>query len=122
MSRVGRVLSKRWPWATMAILVVLAYLFTVVEVRWSPTDDRPLGSDEAIAALQGRDDINVLFILIDTLRADHLGAWGYSRETSPFLDALAQTVSASIKRSLNPLGQNAPWLPSGQPCIRHEPA
>ena len=90
MSRVGHVLSKRWPWAMMAILVVLAYLFTVVEVRWSPTDDRPLGSAEAIAALQGRDDINVLFILIDTLRADHLGAWGYSRETSPFLDALAQ--------------------------------
>ena len=31
------------------------------------------------------------FILssIDTLRADHLGAYGYSRDTSPFLDSLA---------------------------------
>lgn len=32
---------------------------------------------------------NILLILIDTLRADHLGAYGYSRPTSPFLDQLA---------------------------------
>jgi len=32
---------------------------------------------------------NVLLITIDTLRADHLGAWGYSRPTSPEIDALA---------------------------------
>ena len=31
----------------------------------------------------------VLFLTIDTLRADHLGAWGYNRATSPVLDALA---------------------------------
>lgn len=33
---------------------------------------------------------NVLFILIDTLRADHLTYAGYSRDTSPNLDALAK--------------------------------
>lgn len=32
---------------------------------------------------------NVLLFSIDTLRADHLGAYGYSRPTSPALDALA---------------------------------
>ena len=32
---------------------------------------------------------NVIFILVDTLRADHLGAYGYARETSPNLDAFA---------------------------------
>ncbi|MFN7941462.1 MAG: sulfatase [Thermoanaerobaculia bacterium] len=30
-----------------------------------------------------------ILISIDTLRADHLGAWGYDRPTSPFLDRLA---------------------------------
>ncbi len=30
-----------------------------------------------------------ILISIDTLRADHLGAYGYSRDTSPFLDSLA---------------------------------
>ncbi len=34
-------------------------------------------------------DLNVLLITIDTLRADHLGSYGYSRDTSPALDALA---------------------------------
>lgn len=33
---------------------------------------------------------NVIFILVDTLRADHLGAWGYARPTSPNLDAFAR--------------------------------
>ena len=32
---------------------------------------------------------NVLVIMVDTLRADHLGAYGYKRPTSPTLDALA---------------------------------
>jgi arylsulfatase A-like enzyme len=32
---------------------------------------------------------NVILVSIDTLRADHLGSYGYSRETSPFLDSLA---------------------------------
>lgn len=33
---------------------------------------------------------NVLLITIDTLRADHLHCYGYFRETSPILDALAK--------------------------------
>ncbi|MFG0317600.1 MAG: sulfatase-like hydrolase/transferase [Planctomycetota bacterium JB042] len=32
---------------------------------------------------------NVLFVLIDTLRSDHLESYGYARETSPFLTSLA---------------------------------
>jgi arylsulfatase A-like enzyme len=32
---------------------------------------------------------NVLLVVIDTLRADHLGSYGYPRPTSPNLDALA---------------------------------
>jgi len=33
---------------------------------------------------------NVILISIDTLRADHLGAYGYPRGTSPNIDALAE--------------------------------
>jgi arylsulfatase A-like enzyme len=32
---------------------------------------------------------NILLITIDTLRADHLSSYGYARQTSPVLDALA---------------------------------
>lgn len=33
---------------------------------------------------------NVLFIVVDTLRADHLGSYGHHRPTSPAIDALAR--------------------------------
>jgi arylsulfatase len=35
--------------------------------------------------------LNVVMILVDTLRADHLGMYGYARPTSPRLDAWAAT-------------------------------
>ena len=34
-------------------------------------------------------DLNIVFLTIDTLRADHLGCYGYRRPTSPELDKLA---------------------------------
>ena len=34
-------------------------------------------------------DLNILFLTIDTLRADHLGCYGYARPTSPEIDRLA---------------------------------
>ena len=36
---------------------------------------------------------NVLIYLVDTLRADHLGVYGYNRDTSPRLDAFARTAT-----------------------------
>jgi len=35
--------------------------------------------------------LNVVLITIDTLRADHLGAYGYGRPTSPRIDSLARS-------------------------------
>ncbi len=32
---------------------------------------------------------NIVLVTMDTLRADHLSAWGYERQTSPVIDALA---------------------------------
>jgi len=36
------------------------------------------------------DQQNVILLVIDTLRADHLGCYGYGRNTSPFLDELSE--------------------------------
>ncbi|MEN8180927.1 MAG: sulfatase [Myxococcota bacterium] len=33
---------------------------------------------------------NVILISVDTLRADHLGCYGYDRPTSPYIDAMAR--------------------------------
>ena len=35
-------------------------------------------------------DLNLVLIVVDALRADHLGAYGYERKTSPNLDVLAK--------------------------------
>lgn len=35
-----------------------------------------------------RERPNVLVLMIDTVRADHVGAYGYERDTTPFLDSL----------------------------------
>jgi len=87
-----RRLAQRWPWLVAAGLSALALVWIGFEV-WLPRDwdDRPLGSGEDIARLRDRDDLNVLFILIDTLRADRLGSYGYARDTSPTLDHLARS-------------------------------
>ena len=86
------MLEQRWPWFVAAALTVVAFLSTFVELRvprdW---DRRPVGSVADIAQLAGRDDINVLFIVIDTLRAERLSGYGYDRETSPVLDRLADS-------------------------------
>jgi len=51
---------------------------------------------------------NVLLITVDTLRADHVGAWGYERPTTPTIDALAAR-GLRFARATAP----APWtLPS----------
>lgn len=44
-------------------------------------------SGQAGAAPSGRP--NIVMIMIDTLRADHLGCYGYARPTSPAIDSLA---------------------------------
>jgi arylsulfatase A-like enzyme len=51
---------------------------------------------------------NVIIILVDTLRADHLGCYGYARPTSPNIDELARQSFVAE----NAIAQ-APWtLPS----------
>lgn len=46
---------------------------------------------------------DIIFVSIDTLRADHLSSYGYERETSPFLDSLAaEGVRFQHARSASP--------------------
>jgi len=43
------------------------------------------------AVRPGQDDrLNVVLLTVDSMRPDHLGAYGYSRPTSPHLDAFAE--------------------------------
>ena len=52
--------------------------------------------------------MRILFLDLDTLRPDHLGCYGYHRNTSPNLDAIAREGV----RFSNSYGSDAPCLPS----------
>lgn len=54
---------------------------------------------------------NVLLIGCDTLRADRLGIFGYSRNTTPFLDVYARR-GAAFRNCYTPLARTAPSLAS----------
>jgi arylsulfatase A-like enzyme len=76
--------------ALVGFALVTAGLVLLV-IGASDRDPRPRGTFEDVLALRTRSDLNVLFVLVDTLRADRLGTYGYARGTSPNLDALAAT-------------------------------
>lgn len=81
-----RLVNSRSFYAVALVLMLLAFALSQVRIGTNP---RPLASPEAIDQLPATEDLNIVFILIDTLRADRLSAYGYERETSPTLDALA---------------------------------
>lgn len=63
---------------------------------------------EQTAGQTGVNRPNVLWIVLDTVRADHLSSYGYARPTTPNIDALAQE-STRYTRAIS----LAPWtLPS----------
>lgn len=71
--------------------VLVLYLSGVLAIEVTNDDPRPKGTIEDLASLRERRDLNVLFILTDTLRAARLHSYGYERETSPTFDYMAST-------------------------------
>lgn len=72
-------------------VLVFVGLYALGYIAITNADPRPRGSVYHIRALRQRDDVNVLFILTDTLRADRLSAYGYERDTSPTFDYMSST-------------------------------
>ncbi len=65
--------------------------------------------------------MNVILIAVDTLRADHLGCYGYHRNTSPHIDAFA-AESALFERHISPAIPTHPaftTINTGQHSITH---
>jgi arylsulfatase A-like enzyme/uncharacterized membrane protein YbhN (UPF0104 family) len=81
--RPFRVLLRAWSPA-LALAVLFALSIPRAEAR--PAPPQQIGRRPAAPAEAG----NVLFIVIDTLRADHLPLWGYTKSRTPHLDAFAR--------------------------------
>ena len=70
--------------AAMLLLVIVAMQF---DLR---IPSRPRGTVGDLARLRTRGDLNIVFILVDTLRADRMSLYGYGRQTTPVIDDLAK--------------------------------
>ena len=62
--------------------------------------------------------MRLLYLDIDTLRADHLGCYGYHRATTPKIDALA----ADGIRFTNVYASDVPCLPSRAALMHRAPS
>ncbi len=81
-----KILDSPWPYFVLAgVLLVVGVLSQIQFDRPKP----PRKGPEALLDLRERDDLNVIFILVDTLRSDRLTPYGYHRNTSPYLNELA---------------------------------
>ncbi len=83
MLRWGTQTLSPWPAPTLCALGVGVLGLATLD---APTALARSGS----ATLASLDRGNVLFVVVDTLRADHLGSYGYDGGTSPNLDAFAR--------------------------------
>jgi len=72
----------------ISIGLIMVGLGRMIVVR---TPDRPMGTLKDIEGLANRDDLNIVFVVIDTLRSDRLSTYGYDRHTSPTFDGLARS-------------------------------
>ncbi len=66
-----------------------------------------LASVAALGCTQPKEPSAVVLITLDTLRADHLGVYGYYRSTSPNLDRFAEE-SVLFERAIAPTGTSLP--------------
>jgi arylsulfatase A-like enzyme len=77
-----RFWKRSTPWAVALLLILFAGI----------QGGKYLGERSAVAKLPAAvpGSPNVLVIVVDTLRADHVSSYGYQRSTTPEIDALAK--------------------------------
>ncbi len=87
-SSFRRIRYPRLPGLLAAVVIVV--LFAARSGDYVDFYPMKSGAQAKVGSPSDFRDTNVLLISIDTLRADHLGGYGYGRDTAPRLDALAE--------------------------------
>jgi arylsulfatase A-like enzyme len=83
-----QISGSRWGLATLALLAVLTLSSAMLASTHAPTvQAAPLPAPPS-GSTAGKP--NVVLIVMDTVRADHLSVYGYERETTPNLNVLAR--------------------------------
>ncbi len=83
--------NMRMPFRACSLLLLLVALAAGCSDRANDTTPAaPAPAPKPAAPSGDARGPNVVWILLDALRPDHLSAYGYERETSPFIDTIAQ--------------------------------
>jgi arylsulfatase A-like enzyme len=69
------------------VFTALALVAVLVVVGAASREREAAGAPGGRVAAKG--DLNILLVVVDALRADHLGCYGYTRQTSPNIDRMA---------------------------------
>ncbi|HUX10003.1 MAG TPA: sulfatase [Terriglobia bacterium] len=81
--------ERRWPLRTPAKALVAVLIVLATGVVFYAEAPRLGGAGVSGSEDQSQQRPNIVLITMDTVRADHLSAYGYSRDTSPNLARLA---------------------------------
>jgi arylsulfatase A-like enzyme len=107
------VLRRSAPWLAAALV------FAIIGIEGAKSIVESRAISHLPAAMSGSP--NLLVIVVDTLRADHLSSYGYSRPTSPNIDNLARN-GVLFENSIAPSSWSLPShasLLTGRPVHGH---
>jgi arylsulfatase A-like enzyme len=93
-ARAGRFLVRTWGAPAIALAAALGLIGAAIALDGDAA--RPRGRSSRAGVISG-DRPNVVLVMVDTLRADHLSLYGDGRETAPALAAFAR--EATVFRS-----------------------
>jgi arylsulfatase A-like enzyme len=85
----GRLVIQRLSTRKFWISACSLWLLAMASILGQATSNSAVTASTFDLAAQSEAPTNVVIINIDTLRADHLGSYGYSRPTSPVMDEIA---------------------------------
>ncbi len=92
--QAARVATTRWESLRRLVrrtlpLLIAAVVVLGVGITWGRSHAESRAREAVPAVAEGTP--NVLLIVLDTVRADHMGLHGYSRDTTPNIDQLASS-------------------------------
>ncbi|MEA3364105.1 MAG: sulfatase [Candidatus Hydrogenedentes bacterium] len=109
---VNRTLPKAIAWTGAAFTTFgLLAIWSACVGGCTPEGEQVTQAKPTRPTVEPASDLNVLLITSDALRADRLGVYGHERETSPALDALAES-GVLFEYAMAQRGETAPSLAS----------
>ncbi len=85
-NKIFNAFTEKLAYKSIKIIIIISLLLIVAFISFYPsssTEIRPIKSIK-------KPSLNIIFLLVDALRADHLSCYGYSKNTSPNIDQIAK--------------------------------